>query len=104
MNARMPDLLPAITLLLGGLALGGALILSYHPGKPALVVFPPSIPGAEAFSHVAEAGWLPVASPYPFLIIARPDGTGQSRRPIDAYFLLNASAMFGCLPAESAKR
>lgn len=42
--------------------------------------------------------------PYSFLVLARPDEAGQSRRPADAYLLLNASAMFGCLPAESTAR
>ena len=65
MNARMPDLLPALTLLIGGLALSAGLTLSHHPGEPALVVFAPSIPGAEAFARVAEAGWLPSHPPIP---------------------------------------
>lgn len=104
MIARMPDLIPAIALLFGGLALSAVLTLSPHPGEPALVVFSPSTPSGEAFARVAEAGWLPVASPYPFLVLARPDGAGQSRRPADAYLLLNASAIFGCLPAESNVR
>jgi hypothetical protein len=104
MNARMRDLLPAISLLIGGLVLSGGLPLSPHPGEAAIVAFSPSISGAEAFAHVVEAGWLPVASPFPFLILARPDGTDQPRRPAGAYLLLNAGAMVGCLPIESASR
>ncbi|EWY38511.1 hypothetical protein N825_13230 [Skermanella stibiiresistens SB22] len=101
MDRRTLDLLPAAALLAGGLVVGGAVTLSPKAGHSVMVVFGPGTAATEAVSRVIKAGWLPVASPRPFLVIARPDTAAEARRPDDAYLLLDARAMSGCQPQSS---
>ncbi|WP_192499084.1 hypothetical protein [Skermanella pratensis] len=104
MDRRTTELLPACALFIGGLVVSGVLTLSPRSGHAVMVVFDPRTAVTDAVSRVSEAGWQPVAAPRSFIIIARPDALDNPRHPDDAYLLLDARAMSGCLPADvSAK-
>lgn len=104
MGRRMAELLPACALFAGGLAVSGALTLSPRPGHAVMVVFDPRTAVTDAISRVSEAGWLPVSAPRSFIIVARPDAGDDPRHPDDAYLLLDARAMSGCLPADTPSK
>lgn len=100
----MTELLPAFALFMGGLVFSGILTLSPRSGHAVMVVFDPRTTVSDAIALVSEAGWLPVAAPRPFIVIARPDARDHPRYPIDAYLLLDARAMSGCLPADTSSK
>lgn len=104
MDHRTEELLPAFALLFGGLVVSGILALSPRPGHAVMVVFDPRTAVTDAIALVSEAGWLPVAAPRPFIIIARPDALDHPRHPTDAYLLLDARAMSGCLSVDSSSK
>lgn len=91
----MRDLLPALAFaVMGSVALGAA-TLAPRDDAPVLVVFAPGTVPEDGLMRVIGAGWRPIATPGPGLVLADPDGAG-TRRPPGAWVVLNAMGLRGC--------
>lgn len=91
---RLRDLRPAGLLAAAGLGVLLALNLAPRPGRPVLFLFPPDMAAAQAFAHVAAAGWRPVTMAAG-VVLAAPDRADPGR-PAGVWLTLDALGLRGC--------
>jgi len=91
----MRDLLPCMVLALVGTVFVFAAKLSPRAGENVMVVFPVGTAAEDALVRVIEAGWLPITTPVPSVVLAAPDGVA-GRRPAGAWAMLDAMGLRGC--------
>lgn len=90
----MRTFLPSLFLGVIGTGLVAAALLTPKPGASVLHVFPPGTTDSEALVRVLEAGWLPIATPRPFVVLAAP--ADAARPPRGAWMTLDALGARGC--------
>ncbi|GEO43200.1 hypothetical protein SAE02_73480 [Skermanella aerolata] len=103
-RSLMNDFLPAFALLVASVVIGAVVMLTPRPDHAALIVFGPMTLVTEAVTRTVEAGWLPIASPRSFVIIARRHAGSEVRRPEGAFLLLDASGISGCFSLSSVEK
>jgi hypothetical protein len=90
--------LPALLLLGASAAALAGLSLAPRPGQPVLAVFPPWTSNAAAFEDIVTTGWIPIASPRAFAIVALP---APGATPPGAFLVLDARGARGCSPRKT---